>query len=51
MLFIRVLILSSGSIPVSWNRTIYAILNEGIMGNIHVNLYEIWTSGSEVDVV
>ena len=23
----------------------------GIMGNIHVKLYEIWTSGSEGDVV
>ena len=25
---------------------IYAILKEDIMGNIHVKLYEIWTSGS-----
>ena len=24
---------------------------EGIMGNIHVKLYEIWTGGSEGDVV
>ena len=24
----------------------YAIMKEGIMGNIHVKLYEIWTSGS-----
>ena len=30
---------------------IYAILKEGIMGNIHVKLYEIWTCGSEGDVV
>ena len=28
----------------------YAILKEGIMGNIHVKLYEIWTSGSGGDV-
>ena len=28
----------------------YAFLKEGIMGNIHVKLYGIWTSGSE-DVV
>ena len=31
--------------------TIYAILKEGIMGNIHVKLYEIRTSGSGGDVV
>ena len=24
----------------------YAILEEDIMGNIHVKLFEIWTSGS-----
>ena len=29
----------------------YAILKEGIMGIIHVNLYEIWTIGSGGDVV
>ena len=29
----------------------YAILKEGIMGNTHVMLYGIWTSGSEGDVV
>ena len=34
-----------------WSGTIYAILKEGIMGNIHVKLYEIWTSDSEGDVV
>ena len=28
------------------SRTIYAILKEGIMRNIHVKFYEIWTSGS-----
>ena len=26
------------------------ILKDGIMGNIHVKLYGIWTSGSEGDV-
>ena len=44
--FTRYLIWSSGGPPVGWIRTIYAILQEGIMGNIHVK-YEIWTSGSE----
>ena len=29
--------------PVWWSRTIFAILKEGIMANIHVKLYEIWT--------
>ena len=28
-----------------------AILEEGITGNIHVKLFQIWTSGSEGDVV
>ena len=45
------LICSSGSPPVRWSRTIYAILIEGIMRNIHVKLYEIWTSGLGGDVV
>ena len=44
--FKRFLILSSGDPPVQWSGTIYAILKEGIMGNINVKLYEIWTSGS-----
>ena len=39
-------ILNSGAPPVQWSGTIYAILKEGIMGNIHVKLHEIWTSGS-----
>ena len=43
--------LSSGSPPVWCSRTIYAILKEGIIGNIHVKLYGIWTSGSKGDVV
>ena len=34
-----------------WSGTIYAILKEGLMGNIHVKLYKIWTSGSGGDVV
>ena len=38
--------LEPGGSPVQWSGTIYAILEEGIMGNIHVKLYEIWTSGS-----
>ena len=46
MLFKRFLIWSSGSPSVRWSRTIYAILKEGLMGNIHVKLYDFWTSGS-----
>ena len=45
MSFKRFLIWSSGNPPVQWSGIIYAILNEGIMGNIHVKLYGIWTSG------
>ena len=45
MSFKRFLIWSSGNPPVQWSGTIYAILKEGIMGNIHVKLYGIWTSG------
>ena len=44
------LIWSSGSPRVRWSRTIRAIWKEGIMGNIHVKLNEIWTSGSGGDV-
>ena len=43
------LIWSSGGPPVQWSGTIYAILKESTMGNIHVKLIEI--SGSEGDVV
>ena len=32
--------------PVRWSGIIYAILKEGIIGSIHVKLFEIWTSGS-----
>ena len=45
ILFKGFLIWSSGGPPVQWSKTIYAILKEGIMGNMHVMLYEIWTSG------
>ena len=51
MSFKRFLIWSSGRPPVRWSRTIYAILKEGITGNIHVKLYEIWTNGSGGAVV
>ena len=51
MSFKRFLIWSSGSPPVPWSRTICAILKEGVMGNIHVKLYEVWTSGLGRDVV
>ena len=44
------LIWSSGSPPVQWSRPICALLEEGIMGMIHVKLYEIWTSGLGGDV-
>ena len=50
MLFKRFLILSSGNLPVQWSKTINAILKEGIIGNIHVKLYAIKTSGSGGDV-
>ena len=39
----------SGALAVS--RTFYAILKQGILGNIHVKLYGIWTSGSKGDAV
>ena len=51
MLFKRFHTWSSGGPPVRWSGTIYAILNEGIMGNIHVEIYEIWTSGLGGDVI
>ena len=51
MSFNRLLIWSSGDPPVQWSKIIYAILKEGIMGNIHVKLYEIRTSGSGGDVL
>ena len=52
MSFKRFLIWSSGGPSVQWSGTIYAILKEGgIMGNIHVKLYEIRTRGSGGDVL
>ena len=51
MPFRRFLIWSSGGHPVQWDETIYAILKEGIMGNIHVKLHEISTSCLGGDVV
>ena len=51
MLFKRFLIWSSGGPPVRWSGAIYAILKVGIMGNIHVKLYAIWTSDSGEDAV
>ena len=45
------LIWSSGGPPVQWSKTIYAILKEGIKGNIRMKLYGILASGSGGDVV
>ena len=47
MSFKRFLIWSFGSPPVWCSITIDAILKDGIMGNIHVKLYGIWTSVSK----
>ena len=47
----RFLIWSSDGPPVQWSGTIYAFLKEGIIGTIYVKFYEIWTSGSEGDVI
>ena len=45
-MFLKIfLIWSSGGPFVQRSKTICAIFEEGIMGNIHVKLYEIWTSG------
>ena len=46
-MFKRFLIWSSCSPHVWCSTTIYATLKEGIMRNIHVKLYGIWTSGSK----
>ena len=37
--FKRFLIWSSGNFGIQWSINIYAILVEGIMGNIHVKLF------------
>ena len=46
MSFKKFFIWSSGNPPVKWSGAMYAILKEGIIGNIHVKLFEILTSGS-----
>ena len=51
MSFKRFLIWRSGSPPVWWSGTIYAILKEGIVGNIHVKFYETWIGVLGGDVV
>ena len=51
MSFKRLHIWSSGHTPVLWSSTSYAILEESIIGNIHVKLYNIWTSGPGGNVV
>ena len=45
MSFKRFLIWRSDGPPDRWSKIIYAILKEGIMGDIHVKLFKIWTSG------
>ena len=47
LLFKIFLICSFDSPPVWLSGTISAILKEGMMGNIHVMLHVIWTSGSK----
>ena len=44
MSFKRFLIWSSGGPSVPWSKSIYAILKEGIRGNTHVCLNEIWST-------
>ena len=51
MSFKRCLIWNSGGPPFQLSQTIYAILKEGRMGNIHVKLHAIWTSRSGGGVV
>ena len=50
-MFKRSRIWGCGCPPVRWSGTIYAILKEGIIRNIHVKLYEIGNIGSGGDVV
>ena len=45
------LIYSSGGPPAQRSGSICAILVQGNMGNIHVKLFEIWTSGSGGDIL
>ena len=51
MLFKRFIIWGSGGSSVGLSEIICAILKEGVMENINVKLYKIWTSGSGGDVV
>ena len=51
MSFKRFLIWSSGSPPAQWSGTICTIMKEGIVGNIHVKLYENGTSVLGGDIV
>ena len=44
--FERFLIWSSGSHPVQWSKTMYAIFVKSIVRNNSVYLFCIWTSGS-----
>ena len=37
--------------PVWWSRIIYTILKDGVIGNIRVKLFEIWTSCLGGDIV
>ena len=40
MSFLRFLTWSSGGSPVQWSGSIYIILTEGILGNIHPKLFK-----------
>ena len=51
MSFKKILIWSSDRPPVRRSGTFCALLKEGIMGNIHVKLDEIWTSDLGGDIV
>ena len=50
MSFKRLIIWSSGDPRDRWSGIICAILVEGIMGNVLVQLFLIWTSGSGGDM-
>ena len=51
MSFFKNLLLSSGGPCVQWSGTIYTILVEGIMWNLYIKLFQIWTGGFGGDVV
>ena len=51
MSFKKILIWSSCGPCVLWRGTRFALLLEGIMGNLHVKSFLIWTSGSGRDVL